>query len=151
MAESSTLKNVSLIVTIIAGVVGIIITVSQFLDHDGGSHSNPPTETNAHTVSPPTDPGSGCGLAAPAEVTLSAGKAPRTAQVTVYGSCFQPGERVVIRVHATEVGSATADSKGGFTQRITIPDSAPPPGFPTEISATGRQSVKTGSASFQTD
>jgi hypothetical protein len=97
------------------------------------------------------DPDGGCGVTAPAEVTLSAASAPRGAEVTVTGFCFEPGERVVIRVHVTEVGSATADTSGGFTQVITIPDSAPPPGFPSDISATGRSSAKTGSASFSTE
>jgi hypothetical protein len=92
----------------------------------------------------------GCDDHAPAEVTLSTGSAARGAAVTVYGACFEPGERVVIRVHVTEVGSATADSEGAFTQTITVPESAPAPGFPTEIAATGRSSIKTGSAPFAT-
>lgn len=86
----------------------------------------------------------------PAEITLSTGTAPRGAPVTVHGSCFEPGERVVIRVHVTEVGSATADSDGGFTQTISVPQSAPPPNFPTSIAATGQSSAKTGTAPFST-
>jgi hypothetical protein len=93
------------------------------------------------------DPGGGCGFAAPAEVTLSAASAPRGSEVTVYALCFEPGERVVIRIHATEIGSATADTAGAFEQVVTIPESAPL-NFPTDISATGRSSVKTGAAAF---
>jgi hypothetical protein len=74
----------------------------------------------------------------------------RGGRVTVYGGGFQPVETVDIRVHATVVGSATIYSSGKFTQQITIPESAPPPGFPTDISATGRSSIKTGSAPFST-
>jgi hypothetical protein len=153
MAESSTLKNVSIVVGIVSGVVGIFITVATFLGRDSGSPHQPtsPAATNSQERVEPSDPDSGCGAGAPAEVTLSAGRAARGSEVTVHGSCFQPDERVMIRVHATEVGSATADSNGNFTQSIIIPNSAPPPGFPTDISATGRQSVKTGTAPFQTD
>lgn len=147
MGESHTLKNVSIVVGIIATVVTTIIGVFQFLDRGSSGGSTPP---RVDRVTSEVDPDAGCGLAAPAEITLSADHASRGAQVTVYGSCFQPDERVTIRVHATEVGSATADSKGEFTQTITIPDSAPPSGFPTDISATGRQSVKTGTAPFET-
>ena len=96
---------------------------------------------------PGPDPGqSSC----PAEITLSTDRAPRGAPVTVHGSCFEPSERVVIWVHTTEVGSVTADSDGKFTQTITVPQSAPPPNFPTSIAATGRSSIKTATASFAT-
>jgi hypothetical protein len=47
---------------------------------------------------------SSCGVTAPAEITLSAAEAPRGGKITVYGSCFDAGERVSIRVHVTEVG-----------------------------------------------
>lgn len=93
---------------------------------------------------------SGCGRSAPAEITLSTGSAPRGASVTVFGSCFRPGERVGLRVHVTEVGSATADSAGSFTQTIKIPESAPPPGFPTDVTATGKSSLTSASAPFST-
>ncbi|BBY17701.1 hypothetical protein MLIT_32930 [Mycolicibacterium litorale] len=147
MAESNTLKNVSIVVGIVATLVTTIIAVFQFLDRDGSGGA---TSSSTDDVTSMVDANAGCGIAAPAEITLSSGQASRGEQVTVYGSCFQPDERVTIRVHATEVGSATADSEGGFTQTITIPDSAPPSGFPTDISATGRSSVKTGTAPFET-
>lgn len=85
-----------------------------------------------------------------AEITLSRATAPRGSKVTVYGSGFQPGELVEIRVHVTTVGTATADSQGRLTQEITVPDSAPPPGFPTDISATGHSSARTATAPFST-
>lgn len=142
MAESSTLKNVSIVVGIIGSLVGIFIAIATYLN----SRPETPPDGGSHVESS----GVGCGVTVPAEITLSAGHAARGAQVTVYGKCFQPGERVELRVHVTEVGSATADSDGGFTQTITIPDSAPPAGFPTDIVATGRQSIKTGTAAFET-
>lgn len=149
MAESTALKNVSILVGIVASLVGIFIALAQYLDSSGKSTvtgSSPPpvvggaTETVANR----------CGATAPAEITLSNGHAARGAKVTVYGRCFQPGERVQLRVHVADVGSATADGDGSFTQTITIPDSAPPAGFPTDVSATGRTSIKTGTAPFET-
>lgn len=141
MAESG-LAKVGIFVTIVGTIIGTVIAVATFLNRDDGPSKGP---------TPPSVTGDGCGVTEPPVVTLSEGQAPRGGQVTVYGSCFQPDELVEIRVHATEVGSATADSKGDFTQIITIPQSAPPPGFPTDISATGKRSVKTGTAPFQTE
>jgi len=80
-----------------------------------------------------------------AEITLSTDSARRGQHVTVYGSCFQPGERVVIRVHVDEVGSANAGSDGKFRQTITVPQSAPI-NFPTSVTATGRSSIRSASA-----
>jgi hypothetical protein len=141
---------------LVIGVIGLVLAIPGTLvaldqlgqiDLPGWDWTDGPGPDDGNDP----DPGDGCGFAAPAEVTLSTGQAPRGSEVTVYGTCFEPGERVVIRVHVTEVGSATADTSGGFTQVITIPDSAPPPGFPSDISATGRSSAKTGSASFSTE
>jgi hypothetical protein len=97
----------------------------------------------------PVDP-QGCGGAQSATITLSTDSARRGASVKVNGSCFRPGERVALRVHVTEVGSATADSAGSFTQTIKIPESAPPPGFPTSVTATGMSSAKSAVAPFST-
>src|SRR5207249_5404969 len=82
------------------------------------------------------------------EITLSGGTAPRGASITVSGSGFSPGELVEIRVHVTSVGTVTADSKGRFAQKVTVPESAPPPGFPTSVAATGHSSLKTATAPF---
>jgi hypothetical protein len=68
-------------------------------------------------------------------------------QVTVRGTRFWPNEMVDIYVHATMVATATADPRGGFTEVITVPSSAPPD-FDTVVSATGRTSAKTDTASF---
>lgn len=37
--------------------------------------------------------------------------------MTVFGSCFEPGERVSLRVHVSEVGSATGQAirEDGFS------------------------------------
>lgn len=85
-----------------------------------------------------------------AEITLSDSSAARGSPITVTGSGFEPGELVEIRVHVTTVGTVTADSNGSFRQRVTVPDAAPPPGFPTSVAATGHSSVKTATAPFTT-
>lgn len=109
------------------------------------SSSGGPGVVQAHTPPPATASSQG-----PAEITLSAATAPRGGKITVNGSGFQPGETVEIRVHVTTVGDVIADSAGQFRQLITIPQSAPPPGFPTSVSATGHSSIKTGTAPFST-
>ncbi|GAB90768.1 hypothetical protein [Gordonia rhizosphera] len=148
MADSRLTKT-GVVVTIVCTIIGTLIAVATYLRSNDGSTNRSP-EPPTISVGGTGTSGDGCGLAEPAEVTLSTGQAARGDQVTVFGSCFEPGERVVIRVHTTEVGSATADSDGAFVQTITVPASAPPPGFPTDISATGKQSAKTGSAPFET-
>jgi hypothetical protein len=80
-----------------------------------------------------------------AAITLSTGTPRRGEKVTVYGTCFKPGERVEIRVHVDVVGSATASSDGRFTQTITVPASAPVR-FPTSITAVGTVSIRSASA-----
>jgi hypothetical protein len=80
-----------------------------------------------------------------AAITLSTDRARRGEKVTVHGTCFKPGERVQIRVHVEEVGSANANSDGKFTQTITVPQSAPK-NFPTSVVATGTSSIRSASA-----
>jgi hypothetical protein len=90
------------------------------------------------------------GKATRAEIKLSRATAARGASVTISGSGFQPGESVELRIHQEPIGTAKADAEGKFSQAVTIPPSAPPPGFPTSISATGRSSSKSGTAPFST-
>jgi hypothetical protein len=82
-------------------------------------------------------------------VTISPGSAKERGQVTVTGSRFWPTEMVDIYVHASLVAQVQADENGAFTAVITVPSSAPPPGFPTTISAAGQSSAKTALAPFQ--
>jgi hypothetical protein len=95
-------------------------------------------------------PGTDTRPPAPPEITLSRASAPRGAKLTVFGSGFRSGELVEIRVHVTTVGTVTADSEGKFRQDVTVPESAPPPNFPTSVSATGHSSIKTATAPFST-
>lgn len=133
----------------IAGGVALVAVAMAGSGGDAGGTTPTPTATRPAGQTPfPTPPTrSSCG---PAELTLSTGSARRGEQVTVFGSCFEPGERVEIRVHVTVAGSATADTEGAFEQTIIVPQSVPPPGFPTSISATGQSSIKTASAPFTT-
>ncbi|MPZ50795.1 MAG: hypothetical protein GEU75_16100 [Dehalococcoidia bacterium] len=129
---------------IIVGVLGLLLAVPGFL-----LALNELGSVNLYRpfFGSPEAPAEVCGTSAPAEITLSENTAPRGHEVTVFGTCFRPAERVQIRVHVFEVGSATANSDGDFTQTIVIPESAPL-NFPTMISATGRSSIKTGAAPF---
>jgi hypothetical protein len=83
-------------------------------------------------------------------LTLSSSSARIGEQVTVSGSKFWPNEMVDILVHATIVAQVNADEKGAFSTVITVPSSAPPPDFPTSISATGQTSSRTAKRPFQT-
>ena len=117
---------------------------------DSGISNNPGGGSNGPSPSIPTTSLPTRTASCPAEVTLSSASAPRGGDITINGSCFESGERVDLRVHVEVVGSAIADTDGRFQQTVTIPQSAPPPGFPTSIAATGRSSIKTASAPFTT-
>jgi hypothetical protein len=83
-------------------------------------------------------------------LTLSASTARKGEQVTVTGTRFWPNEMVDILVHATLVAQVQADKNGAFSTVITVPSSAPPPGFGTTITATGHSSAKSAQAPFDT-
>jgi hypothetical protein len=111
----------------------------------------------AKTTSPPDDPEQGAlrafqdeQILATPKLTLSPATASEGAQVTVTGSRFWPTEMVDIYLHAFLLVQVQADGSGGFTSVITVPSSAPPPGFPTTVTATGRASAKSAQAPFQT-
>jgi hypothetical protein len=128
---------------VIIGVLGLILAIPSAivaLNEIGTIHIFP------HLFGGPSS--SGCGESG--EITLSTASAPRGGSLTVYGSCFEPGELVEIRIHVTSVGSVTANSEGKFTQTVVVPESAPPPSFPTDVVATGHSSLKSGTAPFST-
>lgn len=111
----------------------------------------------AKTTSPPDDPEQGAlrafqdeQILVTAKLTISPATAREGAQVTVTGSHFWPTEMVDIYLHASLLVQVQADASGGFMTVITVPSSAPPPDFPTSISATGQSSVKSAQAPFQT-
>jgi hypothetical protein len=70
--------------------------------------------------------------------------------VTVTGSQFWANEMVDIRLHVTVVAQIKADASGGFSEVITVPSSAPPPGFPAAVIATGQSSSRSAEAPFET-
>lgn len=138
---------------VLLGVIGLIVVVGSFLLPDNGKdHTTGGTEVTTIPDNRPTAPRPpSCAFdTSTPEITLSADHAPRGAALTVFGSGFCAGELVEIRVHVTSVGTATADGTGRFTQRVTVPESAPPPGFPTDVAATGHTSSKTATAPFST-
>jgi hypothetical protein len=67
----------------------------------------------------------------------------------VSGRNFYPDETVAIRLHATLVKQEQADGQGAFSTTIAVPKNAPPPGFPTTVTATGETSSKSASAPFE--
>jgi hypothetical protein len=69
--------------------------------------------------------------------------------ITVTGSQFWANETVEIRVHASLVKQVKADGSGAFSVEITIPNDAPPAGFSTTITATGKSSAKSADAPFE--
>jgi hypothetical protein len=111
----------------------------------------------AKTTSPPDDPEQGAlkafqdeQILATPKLTISPASAREGAQVTLTGSRFWPTEMVDIYLHASLLTQVQADASGGFTTAITVPSSAPPPGFPSTITATGQTSAKSAQAPFQT-
>lgn len=111
----------------------------------------------AKATSPPNDPEQGALLQfqqdtinATPQLTISPATAKEGAQVTLTGSKFWPTEMVNVFLHAALLAQVQADATGSFSTTITVPSSAPPPGFPTTITATGQSSAKSAMAPFQT-
>ncbi|MET3143541.1 UNVERIFIED_ORG: hypothetical protein ABIB13_003278 [Arthrobacter sp. UYEF2] len=69
--------------------------------------------------------------------------------LSVSGRNFYPDETVAIYLHATLVKQQKADGQGAFSTTIGVPKSAPPPGFPTTVTATGATSSKSAQAPFE--
>lgn len=69
--------------------------------------------------------------------------------IRVSGINYYPNETIAVRLHATLITQVKADGNGGFISTITVPKNAPPPGFPTTVTATGETSVKSASAPFE--
>lgn len=84
-----------------------------------------------------------------AHIDITPSQAAEGKSVSVRGRNFYPGETVAIRVHATLVKQMEADGQGSFATTIVVPKNAPPPGFPTTISATGETSAKSAEAPFE--
>jgi hypothetical protein len=86
----------------------------------------------------------------PAKISLSRGSGPSGIHITVSGENFQPGEEVEIYFHADQIGIATVDSSGRFSQNVKIPgtyDAFAPQQF--QITATGNTSIKSASRPFR--
>src|SRR5579863_7331027 len=79
-------------------------------------------------------------------ITLTIKSGPPTSAVKVSGKHFGINEVVTITFDTTQIGTATTNSSGVFSAKITIPGSATP-GLHT-IQVTGNTSGLTASASF---
>jgi hypothetical protein len=108
--------------------------------------STPPI--NPTPTSPPFSPSRCTVFDVSPQIALSRASAPKGAAVTVTGTGFCPADIVDIFVHLSPAGSPTTDSRGNLTYTITVPQSAPPPGFPTEIRADSRSNRGNASAPF---
>jgi len=60
----------------------------------------------------------------------------------VSGTNYYANETVAVRLHVTVLAQGEADADGSFTTRVEVPESAPPPSFPTSVVATGKTSAK---------
>ncbi|MDQ0000058.1 hypothetical protein [Pseudarthrobacter sulfonivorans] len=69
--------------------------------------------------------------------------------LSVSGRNFYPDEIVAIYLHATLVKQEKADSQGAFSTTVAVPKSAPPPDFPTTVTATGTTSQKSAQVPFE--
>lgn len=78
------------------------------------------------------------------ELSPNAGR-PGT-RVTARGSGFEAQERVEIRFFTDIVARIRADAQGSFSDTFTVPDT--PFRRPTEVFATGEQSLRTAEATF---
>jgi hypothetical protein len=83
-------------------------------------------------------------------VNVAPEKAPRPSvrtRVTAQGTGFQPGERVEIRFFTDLVARVRTDGRGAFSgATFTVPDT--PFRRPTEVLATGEQSLRTATTNF---
>lgn len=111
----------------------------------------------AKSNSPPDDPEQRAAtkfrdevINATPRVTISPSSAREGASVTVTGSRYWPTEFIDVRLHVALLAQVQADENGEFSVAITVPSSAPPPGFPTSIIATGQSSLRSAEAPFQT-
>ena len=68
--------------------------------------------------------------------------------LSVSGRSFFPDETIAIYLHATLVKQEKADGQGAFSTTIIVPKSAPPPDFPTTVTATGETSSKSAQVPF---
>jgi hypothetical protein len=80
-------------------------------------------------------------------ISVDPSSGPPGSQATVTGTGFKGGENVVIKFDGKQVASVTADSKGAFTKKITIPNGAR--SGKRTISAKGNQSKLTVSVAFK--
>lgn len=83
-------------------------------------------------------------------IEIAPAQAQTGAKVRVSGRNYYPDETVAIRLHATLITQVKADGEGAFTTTVAVPKNAPPPGFPTAVTATGETSAKSASAPFET-
>ncbi|MET1088730.1 MAG: hypothetical protein ABWY04_16685 [Arthrobacter sp.] len=84
-----------------------------------------------------------------AHIEIAPAQAQVGGTVVVSGRNFYPNETIAVRLHATLITQVQADGGGAFSTSIAVPKNAPPPGFPTSVTATGETSAKSATAPFE--
>jgi hypothetical protein len=129
------------------GLVGVIAAalialIPFFVTRCEGDGPTPSTVATGGPFTLPTIP--------VPSVFLSKESGPGGAKLTVAGEGFEPGEKVDLRMQTILLATTTADSNGRFSGvTITVPkelSAFAPQQF--EVDATGRTSIRTGSAPF---
>ncbi|MFZ1287982.1 MAG: hypothetical protein WAR57_13200 [Candidatus Phosphoribacter sp.] len=75
-------------------------------------------------------------------ITVSPSVARVGDSITVSGTNYYANETVAVRLHTTVLAQVVADADGSFTTTVEVPQSAPPPSFPSSVVATGETSAK---------
>jgi hypothetical protein len=150
VTEDSTQLKVAKIgaaATIIAALIGLLaVFVPRIGNDDGGtSKSGGPTTIDFSELR------SGVGVGVDtASVFLNTLSGPGGSTIKVSGKGFAPNEEVVIRFHATEVGSTTANAQGKFDNVAVVVPSSYSQFAPQQFNvvATGRSSLRSDEAPF---
>lgn len=90
------------------------------------------------------------GVAKDPEISLSAGQGSSGSHLRISGSHFAGGEKVALRFHVEELGSARADKEGAFVREVTVPgteDAFAPMNI--TITATGTSTDRSATAVFR--
>ena len=123
-----------LIAAILATVIGGLILAAL-------QHPPPPPTTPVPHVPNPNP--------IPAALALSRSSGPPGTTLTVSGTGFAPGERVVLRFHTTELKKVPANPQGAFSgQSVTLPADWPFKGQ-FLVFASGETSGRSTSEPFQ--
>jgi hypothetical protein len=84
-----------------------------------------------------------------ASISISPSSGPVDTMIKVFGTCFQPGETVVITFHTTVISQPVASSSGAFTTQGTVPQQYSRFTGQFRVTASGKQSVRWDAQPFE--